>query len=224
MVKAIFFDLFFTLVVPDYLDKDNEYDVLKLKKEEWESYAENEELYKERALGKIYDEVSIVEKIIELMSYEATQEQITEIVSCRIDRMKRALVTVDKVIIDTIKSLNEFGIKICLISNADCIDCKFWNESPLSKFFDFVIFSCNVGMLKPESEIYEFALEKIGVKPEDSIFVGDGGSEELFGAKRVGMKTVFTEYLDKKDDEKRKKLMLDADYHIEKFNDLLDII
>ncbi len=224
MVKAIFFDLFFTLVVPDYLDKDNEYDVLKLKKEEWESYAENEELYKERALGKIYDEVSIVEKIIELMSYEATQEQITEIVSCRIDRMKRALVTVDKVIIDTIKSLKEFGIKICLISNADCIDCKFWNESPLSKFFDFVIFSCNVGMLKPESEIYEFALEKIGVKPEDSIFVGDGGSEELFGAKRVGMKTVFTEYLDKKDDEKRKKLMLDADYHIEKFNDLLDII
>ncbi len=224
MVKAVFFDLFFTLIVPSYLEENNEYDVLKLSKEEWESYAENDLLYRERALGIINDEVSIVKKILELMSFEATKEQITEIINRRGERMKRALMNVDKEIMDTIRSLKALDIKICLISNADCMDCKYWSQSPLSKLFDYAVFSCNVGMLKPESGIYKFALNRIGVNPENSLFVGDGGSDELFGAKRVGMKTVFTEYLDKKEDKKRKELMAEADYHIDKFSHLLKII
>lgn len=32
--------------------------------------------------------------------------------------------------------------------------------------------------------------------PEGSIFISDGGSNELYGAKRVGMKTILNEYLD----------------------------
>ncbi|HCL02784.1 MAG TPA: haloacid dehalogenase [Lachnoclostridium phytofermentans] len=224
MVKAVFFDLFFTLIVPNYLEENNEYEVLKLSKEEWESYAENDELYRERALGIISDEVSIIKKILALMPFKATEEQITEIINRRNDRMKRALMTVDKEIMDTIKSLKALDIKICLISNADCMDCKYWNQSALSKLFDYAVFSCNVGVLKPESGIYEYALNSIGVNPEDSLFVGDGGSDELFGAKRVGMKTVFTEYLDRKEDKKRKELMAEADYHIDKFSDLLKII
>lgn len=74
MVKAVFFDLFFTLIVPNYLNENNEYDVLKLTKVEWESYAENDELYKERALGIVNDEVIIIKKIIEMMPYDATSE------------------------------------------------------------------------------------------------------------------------------------------------------
>lgn len=224
MVKAVFFDLFFTLIVPNYLEENNEYDVLKLRKEEWESYAENDELYRERALGIINDEVSIIKEILALMPFKATEEQITEIINRRNDRMKRALMIADKEIMDTIRSLKELDIKICLISNADCMDCKYWNQSPLSKLFDYAVFSCNVGMLKPDSRIYKHALNSIGVNPEDSLFVGDGGSDELFGAKRVGMKTVFTEYLVKKEDKKRKELIAEADYYIDKFSDLLEII
>lgn len=224
MVKAVFFDLFFTLIVPNYLNENNEYDVLKLTKVEWESYAENDELYKERALGIVKDEVIIIKKIIEMMPYDATSEQIEEIVYRRSDRIKRALLTVKEEIIETIRSLKEKGIKICLISNSDCMDCKFWNQSPLSELFDSAVFSCNVGMLKPDSGIYEFAMNSIGVKPEDSLFVGDGGFEELFGAKHVGMKTVFTEYLDKKDNKRRKVLMEEADYYIDRFRGLLEIV
>ena len=38
MVKAIFFDLFFTLADPRYAD-ENEYDVLGISAAEWERYA-----------------------------------------------------------------------------------------------------------------------------------------------------------------------------------------
>lgn len=37
MMKAIFFDLFFTLITPDYDEKDNEYSLLGITKEEWKS-------------------------------------------------------------------------------------------------------------------------------------------------------------------------------------------
>ena len=140
MVKAVFFDLFFTLIVPNYLNENNEYDVLKLTKVEWESYAENDELYKERALGIVNDEVIIIKKIIEMMPYDATSEQIEEIVYRRSDRIKRALLTVKEEIIETIRSLKEKGIKICLISNSDCMDCKFWNQSPYRSFLTLPCF------------------------------------------------------------------------------------
>lgn len=47
-IEAIFFDLFFTLIIPKYHLKKNENDVLGLSVEEWELYAENDMLYKRR--------------------------------------------------------------------------------------------------------------------------------------------------------------------------------
>ncbi len=42
MIKAIYFDLFFTLIVPAYEKTNNEYDIINLSVSEWEQYAENE--------------------------------------------------------------------------------------------------------------------------------------------------------------------------------------
>ena len=39
--------------------------------------------------------------------------------------------------------------------------------------------------------IYLLAAERLGVKPEECLFVGDGDSEELSGAEAVGMYAVL---------------------------------
>lgn len=62
------------------------------------------------------------------------------------------------------------------------------------------------------------------MKPEESIFIGDGGSDELYGAKSIGMKTIFTEYLERKSSDKIEKIKLHADYHIKDFDELLRCI
>lgn len=77
---------------------------------------------------------------------------------------------------------------------------------------------------KPEPQIYKIAMEKMNCKPEECIFVGDGGSDELKGAKEAGMKTVFTEYLDLKSKEKQEKIMIFADYHIMDFDELISVL
>ena len=45
--------------------------------------------------------------------------------------------------------------------------------------------------MKPEREIYDICLDRLGVQPSDALYVGDGGSSELQGAQDVGLTTVM---------------------------------
>ena len=46
------------------------------------------------------------------------------------------------------------------------------------------------GIGKPDPAIYLRTAEELEVSPEECLYVGDGGSNELFTAKEVGMKPV----------------------------------
>lgn len=223
-IKVVFFDLFFTLVTPKYNDLRNEYDVLKLAMEEWEKYAEDEGLYLRRALGQEKDPEKIIEAILEKMKIEYESSHKAEILNLREERMKRCLLEVENDIVETISELRKNGKKICLISNADVIDVMHWDKSPLSKLFDEKIFSYEVGYVKPQTDIYKIALKKMNVKAEDCAFVGDGGSDELKGAKELGMKTVLVTHILKRDEDKHNEIKIFADYHVEDFKGLVKIL
>ncbi|MBD5468409.1 MAG: HAD family hydrolase [Lachnospiraceae bacterium] len=224
MIKAIYFDLFFTLIVPAYGKINNEFDILNLSVGEWEQYAENDILYRERALGFVKNETEIIDKIVSLMPFEVSVVQKQQVLNAREKRMQNALKMVSKEILDVLQKLKAEDIKLGLISNADCIDCKYWKQSPLFPYFDDVIFSCDVGLLKPDRQIYELAMQRLHVSPEDCLFVGDGGSNELCGAKEAGVGTVFSEMLETKNDEQKKTIIKYADYHIKHINELFYLL
>ena len=224
MIKAIYFDLFFTLIVPRYDNENNEFTILGITAEEWEDYAENDPLYQERALGLVKNEKEIIEKIAAIMPFEMTDVQKERLLAARENRMKAALNNVSEDILEVLRALKAKGVKLGLISNADVIDCKYWQQSPLAMLFDDVIFSCDVGILKPDREIYELAMANLKVKPNECMFVGDGGSNELKGARTVGMKTVFTEAFDVKCDERRAQILKHTDYHIKEFKEISHLL
>lgn len=62
-----------------------------------------------------------------------------------------------------------------------------WRASPLGGLIDVDVFSCEVGLRKPEPEIYVAAAERLGVQPTACLYVGDGAYAELSGASSVGM-------------------------------------
>lgn len=224
MFKAIYFDLFFTLIVPAYGNVNNEFDILNLSVDEWEQYAENDLLYRERALGLVKTETEIIDKIISLIPFEVSAHQKEQVLHAREKRMKTALKMVSEEILDVLQKIKSMGIRLGLISNADCIDCKYWNQSPLFQYFDDAVFSCNVGLLKPDRQIYELAMERLNVSPKQCLFVGDGGSNELCGAKSAGMGTVFSEMIETKSSERRKAIIKYADYHVRHINELFDYL
>jgi putative hydrolase of the HAD superfamily len=223
-IEVIFFDLFFTLITHKYNDVRNENDVLKITKEEWEKYAEDDELYLERATGIEKNPKSIIENIIKKMDIKVSESEKEEILKLREDRFKRSLMEVDVTIINVLLDLKKDGKKLCLISNADIIDVMHWRESPLYDLFDDVIFSYEVGYLKPQSEIYEIALERMKTIPKKCVFVGDGGSDELKGANELGMKTILTGYLLKKEGKELDSIKNFADYYIDDFKEIISII
>lgn len=91
----------------------------------------------------------------------------------------------------TLRTLRSSGFRLGLISNADAMEVAPWGECSLAGLFDVELFSCEVGMVKPEHQIYELCLARLGLGADECLFVGDGGSGELVGAKEVGMTPVF---------------------------------
>ncbi|MDP4089123.1 MAG: HAD-IA family hydrolase [Bacillota bacterium] len=223
-INVLFFDLFYTLATPKYNALRNEYDVLGITKEEWEKYAEDSELYFGRAVGMEKDPMRIIEAIIEKMGAEASAVQKDEILRLREERFKRSLSDIDSVILEVLFRIKKSGRKICLISNADIIDVMHWNESPLSRLFDDAVFSYEAGCLKPHAEIYRTALERMNIAPENSIFVGDGGSDELRGAKALGIKTVLTCCLTGGNAGQPSDTGEFTDYYIRDFREIIDIV
>ena len=157
------------------------------------------------------------------LPYTFTEEQKEAARTAREERMRTIVVTIDPVIVETLKALKARGLKLGLISNADASDWIHWHESPLAPLFDDVIFSCNVGMVKPDKAIYDLSLKNLGVKPQEALFVGDGGSDEHFGARRAGMHTVCTEYILQYSGRQRKWIYRNAEYVIRDFRDLLKV-
>ena len=55
--------------------------------------------------------------------------------------------------------------------------------------FDLVIFSAEVQLAKPDERIYQLVCQRLGVAPEEAIFLDDV-AENIAGAQRIGMKGV----------------------------------
>jgi putative hydrolase of the HAD superfamily len=56
--------------------------------------------------------------------------------------------------------------------------------------FDATIVASQVGLTKPQPEIYQLACERLGVMPAEAIFVDDS-PENIAGAAAIGMRTVL---------------------------------
>lgn len=95
--------------------------------------------------------------------------------------------------IETISELRRRGLLIGLITVCTDDVPALWPETPFHGLFDAEVFSCSVGLRKPDPRIYLLACEQLGVEPGEAIFVGDGANDELAGAERVGMKAVLLE-------------------------------
>lgn len=91
-------------------------------------------------------------------------------------------------IIPMLKALKDKGIKTGLITNCYLEEKDAIIKSDLYDLFDAICMSCDVKLKKPDIRIYELCAGKLNVKPEECLYVGDGGSNELSAAITAGMK------------------------------------
>jgi putative hydrolase of the HAD superfamily len=93
--------------------------------------------------------------------------------------------------VDVLGALRARGLRLAVVS--DCSDelVVMWPELPVAKAVDATVFSAVVGTRKPDPVMYRLACERLDVRPEECVYIGDGGSGELTGAAAMGMRAVL---------------------------------
>ncbi|MCW4052435.1 MAG: HAD family hydrolase, partial [Candidatus Bathyarchaeota archaeon] len=83
--------------------------------------------------------------------------------------------------------------KVGLVSNFTSASAVYSGLKKLGirSLFDEVLISEAFGWRKPSARIFQEALRKLNAEAEETIFVGDTPIEDIQGAKRVGMRTIF---------------------------------
>jgi epoxide hydrolase-like predicted phosphatase len=90
--------------------------------------------------------------------------------------------------VEAVGKIRAAGKLTCLVSNS--WSQAHYDEADLRALFDAVVISGQVGLHKPQPEIYELAAERLGVAPRACVFVDDL-RENCAGAEAVGMAAVL---------------------------------
>ncbi|HYU59841.1 MAG TPA: HAD family phosphatase [Solirubrobacterales bacterium] len=91
-------------------------------------------------------------------------------------------------VIGAVRSLRGAGVKTGLISNS--WGTGIYDPRLLEELFDAVVISGEVGLHKPQPEIFRLGAERLGIEPEACVFVDDL-RENVVGAEAVGMTAIL---------------------------------
>ena len=202
--RAVCFDLFSTLIsvgrVPEHVGGFTA-DILGVGRKNWNRacFGPHHEIRKPSS------HIDNLRRIAHSLDPTIPEDKILQAVTARQARFDYALQHgVEDHVLVSLRQLQAQGYKLALISNASSAEVQAWQVSPLAELFDVVVFSCDSGYCKPEAGIYHDALRHLDEPADACLFIGDGGSDEHFGAAAVGMKPILlTHYLDKEDRQQR---------------------
>ena len=189
MIKAVIFDMFETLVTlftgRTYFSEDIAPDVgvdQEVFRKEWHS------IEHERSTGtySIEEGLSLILKRLGIYSEEKVQLAATK----RRQALEDTFSAIPDESIQLLKELKARGIKIGLMTNTFSDERDMIRSCKLFPYFDEALISYEQGICKPDLELFRRMTERLGVKPEECLYVGDGGSKELFAARDAGMNPV----------------------------------
>jgi putative hydrolase of the HAD superfamily len=121
------------------------------------------------------------------------RERVGEISRMWLELVRRRLTPREEVSA-VLATCRERGFRLGLLSDCNDDVPRIFRELPIAVMFDALGFSCQLGVMKPEARAYLEVSHRLGVAPADCVFVGDGGSNELRGAREVGMTAVWLQH------------------------------
>ena len=123
-------------------------------------------------------------------------------------------------VVDTIRQLHQ-NYHLAIVSDGQtAYAVPELNTVGLAGYFDPIIISGDFGIRKPHERLFTAALTAMKMQPSEVLFVGNDMYRDVYGAKRVGMPTVFC----KSNQGLAEKEGVKPDYIIYQFPELLNAI
>src|SRR5918993_1459730 len=156
----------------------------------------NEKLWARYRNGQIkQDELRIKRMWLTLLDFQIADEDLTRQLS---ELFLQLLPTRTILFPDTkevLQYLTDKGYNLHLITNGfEETQHNKLKHSGLDKFFKVVVTSEGSNSLKPQREIFEYALNETGANVEESLMIGDTLEVDVVGALSVGMDAVHVNY------------------------------
>lgn len=186
MIKAVIFDMFETLVTlftgSVYMGREiaAEIGLSEPKfREIWDTTDEARTLGK-RTLESVIEEVLTVNDCY-------SEELFERIITKRKRMIRESFEHIHPEIIPLFQWFKEKNIKIGLITNCFFEERDSIKDSVFFEYFDVMCMSCELGVKKPDTAIFEKCMKDLGLEAAECLYIGDGGSLELETAQAVGM-------------------------------------
>ncbi len=95
---------------------------------------------------------------------------------------------------EVLEQFKDLDLKIGLISNSS-FPTEFHIEElknyQIMDLFEETLFSYDFGLRKPHPDLFKYVLNKLDLKPQETVFIGDRLVEDIGGAQKVGMKAIL---------------------------------
>jgi len=188
MVKAVVFDLYETLVtqtgtvVPraGALGESLGLDAIAYRRE-WKQLRPlvlRGELTFQQALAEVGTRLGVT----------IQDERVQRACDARIRANTAVFQKIDPELVGLTRDLHGRGVRLATISNCMAEDVMAWPSSAFAPQFGYAAFSFAVRCVKPDPQIYLTTIEQLGVNPAETLYIGDGGDDELAGAERAGLR------------------------------------
>ena len=205
MVKAVLFDLWGTLfyhegkinIVRQFFNKINPelgwYEFIKV----FENYF---------MMHKITDPEAEVRKFLNNLKVDDTDSLVSELVWILNDANKGIIPYPE--VLEVLNKLKE-DFKLGLITNTyhpsyEALE----RDYNIGQYFNITLKSSEIGIIKPDKRIFEMALNKLGVRKEEAVMVGDTLEDDVKAAENNGIKGVLIDRKNKHPDYENRIISL----------------
>jgi len=101
-------------------------------------------------------------------------------------------------VFEVLEAMRKDGYRTAMIANGDSAGARnIIATCGLEDYFDVIVISEEVSIEKPDKQIFQIVLDKLGVKAENAVMVGNRIDADIVGANRVGMKSVWFRWNDR---------------------------
>ncbi len=206
MIKAVFFDFYYTLCVwgkplEESLQIIAERYQFKIDRERYTAAVEN--LFAEASstdpsthsildtMQKIVD--SYCEFVRQLGVQEHAEQMAWELLQAGHSLFAANVATLYDDVVPTLQRLKDDGYKLAIVSNWDTPLDPLAERLGIAHYFDIIVASHDerVRSAKPDPHIFEYTLNAVGISAEEAVHVGDTYEADIIGAEGVGIRPIL---------------------------------